>query len=98
MNEPPRAEGRRSCRVIYEGRVQGVGFRFTTASAAKTCQVNGYVRNCADGTVELMAEGTSRNVERLLENLSQTFAGNIAGQTVEEIAQSEPLRGFEIRR
>jgi acylphosphatase len=98
MNEPLRPEHRLCCRVIYEGRVQGVGFRFTTASAAKTCHVNGYVRNCADGTVELVAEGPSRNVERLLESLSQTFAGNIAGQTVEEIAQSEPLRGFEIRR
>ena len=98
MNEPPHAESRRYCRVIYEGRVQGVGFRFTTASAAKTCQVNGYVRNCIDGTVELVAEGPSRNVERLLENLSQTFAGNVTRQTVEEIAQSEPLRGFEIRR
>ena len=98
MNEPPHSGGRRCCRVIYEGRVQGVGFRFTTASAAKTCQVNGYVRNCVDGTVELVAEGPSRNVERLLESLRETFAGNIAGQTVEEIAQSEPLWGFEIRR
>jgi acylphosphatase len=98
MNEPRQTEDRRSCRVIYEGRVQGVGFRFTAASAAKSCQVNGYVRNCADGTVELVAEGPSRNVERLLQNLSQTFAGNIAAQTVEEIAQSEPLRWFEIRR
>jgi acylphosphatase len=98
MNEALNPEGRRCCRVHYEGRVQGVGFRFTTASAAKTCQVNGYVRNCADGTVELLAEGPSPNVARLLESLSRTFAGNIAGQTVEEIAQSEPLRGFEIRR
>ncbi|HEX4071368.1 MAG TPA: acylphosphatase [Planctomycetaceae bacterium] len=98
MNEPLQPEHRRCCRVTYEGRVQGVGFRFTTASAAKVCHVNGYVRNRADGTVELVAEGSSRNVERLLESLSQTFAGSIAGQTVEEIAQSDPLRGFEIRR
>jgi acylphosphatase len=98
MNEPLQPEHRRCCRVIYEGRVHGVGFRFTTASAAKSCQVNGYVRNCADGTVELLAEGPARNIERLLESLSQTFARNIAGQTVEEIAQSEPLQGFEIRR
>ncbi len=74
MNEPSNPEARRCCRVIFEGRVQGVGFRFTTASAAKACQINGYVRNCADGTVELLAEGPSPNVERLLQSLSQTFS------------------------
>jgi acylphosphatase len=94
-----RSAGPRCCRrVIFEGRVQGVGFRFTTASAAKSCRVNGYVRNCANGTVELVAEGPTEDVDRLLERLDETFAGNIDRRTVEETSPSEPFGGFEIRR
>ena len=39
------------CRVIYRGRVQGVGFRYTSASIARRFPVTGYVRNLPDGTV-----------------------------------------------
>jgi acylphosphatase len=97
MNEPSHSGSRRFCRVLFEGRVQGVGFRFLTASAARTCRVNGYVRNLPDGSVELVAEGPTQNVQRLLDSLSQTFAGNIERKTVEEITQTAPPREFEIR-
>ena len=44
-------------RVVFSGRVQGVGFRFTCQSLARGFDVAGYVRNLADGRVELVAEG-----------------------------------------
>src|SRR6187455_864933 len=44
-------------RVWYEGRVQGVGFRYTARGLAGGFPVSGYVRNLDDGRVELVAEG-----------------------------------------
>jgi|HubBroStandDraft_3_1064219.scaffolds.fasta_scaffold441231_1 acylphosphatase len=85
-------------RIVFAGRVQGVGFRYTVASAARTCRVNGYVRNCLDGTVELLAEGTADSVGRLLHGLGESFPGNIENQTVEELDFPEQFDSFEIRR
>jgi acylphosphatase len=85
-------------RVIYEGRVQGVGFRYTAASAARTYRINGYVRNCADGTVELLAAGTVDHVEQLLRCIGESFSGNIERKTVEELEFPERFDSFEIRR
>ena len=45
------------CVVVYSGQVQGVGFRWQTVRALEPTPVVGYVRNCADGTVELVMEG-----------------------------------------
>jgi acylphosphatase len=85
-------------RFVFAGRVQGVGFRYTAASAARICRVNGYVRNCADGTVELLAEGTADSVGRLLRSLGESFPGNIKNQTVEELDPPEQFDSFEILR
>ena len=43
-----------------EGRVQGVYFRASTAQEAKRLGLKGWVRNCPDGSVELIAEGDVR--------------------------------------
>jgi acylphosphatase len=48
------------------GRVQGVGFRFSAADAAQRLGLTGWVRNTADGHVELVAEGDRQHVERLI--------------------------------
>ncbi len=99
MNANPHSAGPRYCRqIVFHGRVQGVGFRYTAASVARACGINGYVRNCPDGTVELLAEGRAKDVDRLLESLRETFAGNIERQTVAEITLNEPPDGFEMRR
>ena len=45
-------------RIIFHGRVQGVGFRYTTHRIARGFPVTGFVRNLTDGTVELVACGT----------------------------------------
>jgi acylphosphatase len=44
-------------RVLYDGRVQGVGFRFTAARLASRFGVSGWVRNLPNGRVELEAQG-----------------------------------------
>jgi acylphosphatase len=43
---------------LYAGHVQGVGFRYTVRHLAGGFQVSGFVRNLADGRVEVVAEGT----------------------------------------
>lgn len=44
-------------RIYFSGRVQGVGFRYTTERLAKGFDVAGTVRNLPDGRVELLVEG-----------------------------------------
>ena len=49
-----------------EGRVQGVGFRQYCMNEAQRLKLSGWVRNTADGDVEVLAEGTSEKLDLLL--------------------------------
>lgn len=55
---------RRARRYVVSGRVQGVGFRWFTAEAASREGLHGWVRNTADGCVEIRAEGDADALER----------------------------------
>ena len=55
-----------SVRAIISGRVQGVFFRMETKRAAERCDVNGWVKNKADGSVEALFEGKKKNVDAVL--------------------------------
>jgi acylphosphatase len=52
------------------GNVQGVNFRFYTRITAREIGVSGWVRNRSDGTVEVIAEGTHQQLEKLLQFLN----------------------------
>ncbi len=52
--------------VLFEGRVQGVGFRYSVCSIATGYRVKGYVKNLFDGGVELCVEGDSDEVIRFI--------------------------------
>lgn len=83
--------------VTAHGRVQGVGFRYTCADAARSAGVAGWVRNRRDGTVEAVFEGDEDAVRRLVEWMRTGPWG--AQVTDVEVAEEEP-RGegpFEIR-
>ena len=64
-------------RVFYAGRVQGVGFRVTVKQIALEFPVTGWVRNCADGQVELLAEGEREPLESFLTKIAGTMGVNI---------------------
>ncbi len=64
-------------KIIFSGRVQGVGFRYTTNRIARNYPVQGYVKNLPDGTVELMAEGEEDQVAKFVDEISEFMAGNI---------------------
>lgn len=49
------------------GRVQGVGFRESLRMVAEALEMTGWVRNCADGSVEATLQGEESAVERVIE-------------------------------
>ena len=56
-------------KFLIRGDVQGVGYRFFAQRAAARHQVRGSVRNCADGSVEVVAEGAANEVEEFKKDL-----------------------------
>ena len=52
--------------LIAHGRVQGVWFRAGTQEQALQLGVNGWVKNCPDGSVEIHAEGEKETLEHLI--------------------------------
>jgi acylphosphatase len=57
-------------KFLVRGDVQGVGYRFFAQRAAARHQVVGYVKNCPDGTVEALAEGSKNGVESFKHDLA----------------------------
>ena len=49
-----------------EGRVQGIFFRYSAVEEAVRLRLRGWVRNCPDGSVEVVAEGPKKNIEELI--------------------------------
>jgi acylphosphatase len=84
-------------RVVYTGRVQGVGFRYTVCSIARTYPVKGYVRNLPDGSVELVVQGRSEAINGLMAEVARQFDDNIHHCERRPIQAAETLTNFEIR-
>ena len=79
-------------RFVVRGRVQGVGFRWFVEREAHVLGVSGWVRNNADGSVEVLAQGTRDQVLGLRSRLRQ---GPRAAR-VDDVEESEvgPLAGL----
>ncbi len=86
-----------ACQVFYEGRVQGVGFRYTVKYIATGYDVVGFVKNLPDGRVELQAGGERGEVNAFLEAiLNSELGGVIRKSEVHEIQPLEDTRSFRI--
>lgn len=87
-------------RVIFEGRVQGVGFRYTTKDIAKGFEVCGTVKNLPEGTVELEVMGEREEVEAFLKEIAEesALAHHIKGMHVKNIPPLDGVKGFTISR
>ena len=82
---------------VFEGRVQGVGFRWTAKYAAESLGLTGWVSNLMDGSVEMEIQGDESSVARMIMELKKgrfIRIDNIESQT---IPLEEGERGFYVR-
>ncbi len=81
--------------VHFSGRVQGVGFRYTTESIASRFDVTGFVRNLPDGRVETVAEGARRELDRF----QQAIENGMRDYIQRVVVSNAPATGeFEVFR
>jgi DNA ligase D-like protein (predicted 3'-phosphoesterase) len=100
LNSPPakRAkDGATGVRAVIHGRVQGVGFREAAVARAGELGAMGWVRNAADGSVLVHAEGPEANVERLLAFLGEGPPGADVEKVEAEQVEVEGHEQFAIR-
>ena len=82
-------------RYVISGRVQGVGFRWFVEREAAQTGVTGWVRNCINGDVEVMATGTSEQQRSLRQKLQQGPRASRVDHVSESSA--EPLNTTSFR-
>ncbi len=83
--------------IFYEGRVQGVGFRYSVRQIAKGFEIVGSVKNLPDGRVELQASGEDDEVAAFLQAIRDSELGSlIRNETAHETTPLANARGFEI--
>lgn len=68
-NEPLENTETQKFRATISGRVQGVGFRFSTKQSADELGIKGIVRNEPDGTVYVEAAGSKDQLSQFIETL-----------------------------
>jgi acylphosphatase len=87
-------------RVIFEGRVQGVGFRYTVKDLARGFDVCGWVKNLPDGSVELQVMGEKAEVDSFIREIvvESPLARNIKNHYSDQVPLLGNCRGFRIER
>lgn len=86
-------------RAIFRGTVQGVFFRAHTKEFADAAGVTGWVRNCADGSVEAMFEGEDRTVDALIRRCREGQPRAVVDEVELSLETArDDLKGFEVRR
>jgi acylphosphatase len=63
-------------RILIEGRLQGLTFRYSAQEQAKALALVGFVRTLSDGRLEIEAQGEQKNLEALLEWCQQEPHGS----------------------
>ena len=83
--------------VFFEGRVQGVGFRWTVKNLARGYDVIGWVKNLPDGRVEMQAGGETNEVDAFIEAIEESeLKAHIKKVDVHVIPPLAGVRGFDI--
>lgn len=83
--------------VYYSGMVHGVGFRFTAEREAAGLGLTGWVKNLADGRVEVIAEGDEAALNKFLEMVKKSMGRYINDIDIEWQEAAGKFSGFEIK-
>jgi len=84
-------------RIVFKGRVQGVGFRFTAIRYANNLGLTGWVRNMYDGTVLMEVQGEIFRINHLLENLKNDRFIRIDEMEQKNISIVENEKNFDLK-
>ncbi len=83
-------------KIIFFGKVQNVGFRYKTREFAALIGVKGTVKNLSNGTVELVAQGSKDEINRLTEKLVHFFGKLIVDVDFQVSDAKEPFSDFRV--
>lgn len=83
--------------IIFYGRVQGVGFRYTASYGASALGLTGWVKNEWDGTVSMEVQGSAARIDQLLTTLREGRFISITDMEIKEIPALDSERRFQIR-
>ena len=84
--------------LFLSGRVQGVFFRASTKKTADRIGITGFVRNLADGRVEIIAEGDEQALQRFLQWCNQGPRGaHVENISLSTSSYQNEFDNFEIR-
>jgi len=85
-------------RFLVTGRVQGVFYRASAQDTARRLGLTGWVRNCADGAVELVACGAEEKLQELERWLWQGPPHAKVEQVAAQECAVQSFAGFSVRR
>ena len=83
--------------IFFEGRVQGVGFRYTARSIAKQIGLLGYVKNLPNGNVEMYIEGEKGKIHECIEEIKREMRGYIKDVSLQWQQYQGHFTTFDIR-
>lgn len=83
--------------VFVAGKVQGVGYRYSTMSRARELGLSGWVRNLPDSRVEAVFEGAQEVVEQMISWCHSGPSGAVVKNVVVEYEKAVSLQTFEIK-
>ena len=83
-------------RIVFHGRVQGVGFRYTAKYLAQSMRLTGWVKNEYDGTVLMEVQGREPLIFKLMEGLNNRMYIQIDWIDSKDISVKEE-RGFRVK-
>lgn len=83
--------------AFFSGRVQGVGFRYSTLQVAKEFEVAGYVMNLPDGRVHVEVEGQPAEVHAFIAAVEERMHGYIRKVEKKSDRRVSQFSGFSIK-
>lgn len=84
--------------AIARGKVQGVGFRYTTERIALQLDLKGSVENLRDGSVEIYAQGARQKVKDFVDAMNSHWKGYMESFTSEYLDSLNFYEGFVIKQ